>query len=68
LSDGKGGVRDITNKVTVGGSSATWQTESFSIGRYQLIFTIDGFAVASSVITLTEPLALNSVSYAINGK
>jgi len=67
LSDNKAGIKDITNqvKLTSGNSQAAWKAENVPIGKYQLIFNIDGFSVTTPTITAVDRLVLSQVQYQI---
>ncbi len=43
LSDNKASVKDVTSQIKVDNSAASWSIPAdTSIGRYQLIFNVDG--------------------------
>ena len=57
LSDNKAAVKDITTQTKLDNSVISWNIPAdVSIGRYQLLFNIDGFTLKSSVITVTDKI------------
>jgi hypothetical protein len=71
LSDNKASVKDVSTQVKVDNSAATWSIPAdTSIGRYQLIFNVDGYIVQAPVVIVTDKINFGQVSYAVlqNGK
>ena len=66
LSDNKASVKDVTTQVKVDNSAATWSIPAdTSIGRYQLIFNVDGYIVQAPVVIVTDQIKFAQVSYAV---
>jgi Oligosaccharyltransferase subunit Ribophorin II len=67
ISDNKAGLKDITSSVKLSkdNSQATWTVGNLPIGRYQLLFTIDGAQVSTPVLTVADQLAFQSAQYTV---
>jgi len=66
LSDNKGGLKDITPQVKFANSVATWKVDAKQvIGRYQLVFSVNGFTVSAPSVTVTDALRFHSVQYSV---
>ena len=62
LSDNKAGLTDVTSQVKFDKASATWTIDSkLPIGRYQLIFSVNGFTVSAPSVTVVDKIKFNSV-------
>jgi hypothetical protein len=62
LSDNKAGLTDVTSQVKFDKASATWTIDPKQpIGRYQLIFSVNGFTVSAPSITVVDKIKFNSV-------
>ena len=61
-------MKDVTNSVKIDGSSVTWPTEALAIGRYQLVFTVDGHTLAAPRVTIADKLTISKVAYTVSPK
>ena len=66
LSDNKAGLKDVTNQVKFEKSTATWTLDSkLSIGRYQLVFSVNGYTVSAPSVTVVDAIKFASVQYSV---
>ena len=66
LSDNKAGLKDVTSQVKFDKSTATWTLDSkLSIGRYQLVFSVNGYTVSAPSVTVVDSLKFTSVQYSV---
>ena len=66
LSDNKAALKDVTNQVKFDKSTATWTLDSkLSIGRYQLIFSVNGYTVSAPSVTVVDTIKFTSVQYSV---
>ena len=66
LSDNKAGLTDVTSQVKLDKSSATWTIDGKqTIGRYQLVFSVNGYTVSAPSVTVVDKIKFSSVQYSV---
>lgn len=66
LSDNKATLKDVTGQVKFSNSVATWTIDAKQpIGRYQLIFSVNGYTVSAPSVTVSDKIKFSSVQYSV---
>ena len=66
LSDNKATLKDVTSQVKLSNSIAAWAIDAKQhIGRYQLVFSLNGYTVSAPTVTLFDKIKLSAVQYSV---
>jgi hypothetical protein len=66
LSDNTATLKDITSQIKLSNSIATWNIDGKQhIGRYQLVFSLNGYTVSSPTVVVSDKIKFSAVQYSV---